>query len=217
MAAVGTAIDMALRWCLGVQLQLERVAEAESDVAATLWDRPSLGTEEGQRRFARLRIDTHLLLVAARNLLRALDDLSGIATPTPVEAAVPANLAAQVKTLRDCLEHWDQRQNAHLERGIEGRAYRVFARDYPDDDPGSYTFGDGGTKVGGLDLSALREATGRSRRPSRRRTRRLQSFGTSGSSCPSRPATTGSPSSRRPTCSACSSAPSTTYSTVASW
>jgi hypothetical protein len=48
---------------------------------------------------------------------------------------------------------------ASLGRGIDGRAYRDFARDYPDEDPGSYRFGAGGTEIGGLVLAQLREAT----------------------------------------------------------
>jgi hypothetical protein len=47
-------LDAALRWCLGVQLQLGRVEEAERDVAEAVFDRPLLGTTEGQRRFVRL-------------------------------------------------------------------------------------------------------------------------------------------------------------------
>lgn len=153
------ALDMALRWCLGVELQLDRLAEAERAVEATVTDRAMLGTSEGQRRFARLRVDSHLLLVAARDLLRALDDLARIGIPANAAAAMPPSMSAKIKTLRNCLEHWDQRAAANVGRRLSGKAYRDFVRDYPGDDPGSYEFGGGMTVVGGLDLGALRDAT----------------------------------------------------------
>lgn len=159
MTTVGTAIDMALKWCLGVELQLDRVAQAESDVFATTYDRTLIGTEDGQRRFVRLRVDTHLLLVSARNLLRALADLAGVAPASGV-APMPATLAAHITTLRNCFEHWDERETAHQRTGTKGRAWRDFADDYPDEDAESYVFGGGETKVGGLDLAAVRSATG---------------------------------------------------------
>jgi hypothetical protein len=156
-----SALDMALRWCVGVQLQLDRLAKAEQAVEATVWDRPLLGTEEGQRRFLRLRVDEHLLVVAARNLVRALDDGRKIGIPTHITAAMPANLSAHIKTVRDCSEHWDQRATADTGKGIKGQAYRDFARDYPDEDAGSYHFGGGETKVWGIDLRALGDVTRR--------------------------------------------------------
>lgn len=153
------SLDMALRWCVGVQLQLERLAESEHDVADTVYDRALLGTPDGERRFMRLRVDAHLLLVAARNLLRAVDKLAIMGLPVNAATAIPGDLSARVKTLRDCFEHWDQRGTASVGVGINGKAYRDFARDYPDDDPGSYIFGRGETAIEGLGLTSLRDAT----------------------------------------------------------
>jgi hypothetical protein len=153
------SLEMALRWCVAVHLQLERLAESERDVADTVYDRALLGTPDGQRRFIRLRVDAHLLLVAARNLLRAVDKLTIMGLPVDTASAMPRDLRARVKTLRDCFEHWDQRDDASVGVGIHGKAYRDFAHDYPDDDPGSYVFGGGETAIGGLNLTRLREVT----------------------------------------------------------
>ncbi|MCA1706392.1 MAG: hypothetical protein LC808_25270 [Actinobacteria bacterium] len=98
-----------------------------------------------------MRADKHFMLIAARNLLRALDALQ----PHGVQVRFPARLAADLKTLRDCLEHWDEQQGAETSSGQRGRAYRDFARRYPDEEPTSFRFGAGGTFAGGLDLDEV--------------------------------------------------------------
>jgi hypothetical protein len=151
-------LDQAVRWCYGVMLSADRLIEAEAAVERTVWDRPPDYTHEHRVPFLRLRVDTHLLIVSARNLLRALERLDA---PAGTEIRVPADMAAHIKTLRDCFEHWDEREHAASGAGIKGKAYREFVANYPDVEPGSYRFGQGGTFAGGVEVAELRAAVER--------------------------------------------------------
>lgn len=108
-------------------------------------------THADRQPFIELRSDRHFMLVAGRNLLRALDCLQS----QGLQFEFPARLATDVITLRNCLEHWDERQDAETSSGQRGRAHRRFARQHPDEDPTSFRFGAGGTFAGGMDLDEL--------------------------------------------------------------
>ncbi len=154
-----TALTAAIDWAWSVGVQRRRVSAHESRAAANARDRLAYVSTESSRTythvdrqpFIELRADTHFMLIAARNLLRALDALQ----PHGVQVRFPARLAADLKTLRDCLEHWDEQQAAETSTGQRGRAYRDFAQRYPDEEPTSFRFGAGGTFAGGLDLDEV--------------------------------------------------------------
>jgi hypothetical protein len=154
-----TALTAGIDWAWTIQVQRQRLLEHESLAASSARDRLLRTSMEARRTyihvdrqpFIELRADKHFMLVAARNLLRALDCLQ----PRALHSEFPPGLAADVKILRDCLEHWDERQDAEESSGPRGRAYRNFARHHPEEDPASFRFGAGGTFAGGLDLDEL--------------------------------------------------------------
>lgn len=140
-------------------VQRRRLHEHEGLAAANARDR-LLGmsmaqtktyTHVDRRPFIELRADKHFMLVAGRNLLRALGRLQ----THGATFIFPDGLAADVTTLRDRLEHWDERDDAQSGTGQRGRAYRSFAKEHPEEDPTSFRFGAGGTFAGGLDLDQL--------------------------------------------------------------
>jgi len=144
-----------------IGVQRGRLLEHENLAAASARDRLRRTSTEVTRTythvdrqpFIELRADKHFMLVAARNLLRALDCLQSHG----VQFEFPARVAPDVTMLRDCLEHWDERQDAATSNGNRGRAYRRFAHEHPDEDPTSFRFGGGGTFAGGVDLDNLAE------------------------------------------------------------
>ena len=80
--------------------------------------------------------------------------VDGPAPPIPSVSERPGEDPTQLLGALGSTRHWRR-----WARGIDGKAYRDFARDYPDEDPGSYRFGAGGTEIGGLALARLKEAT----------------------------------------------------------
>lgn len=135
------ALTEALSWSAIVALQRDRLAETEAWIA-TEHDagRHVAGTDDLTRMtFVRLRADRHFLLVAARNLMRALDTVG-------LEGTLTLDGADHVLVLRNCLEHWDE---------PNGRSATKFARLFPSGDPNSYRWGVDGTRFGELDLDKL--------------------------------------------------------------
>lgn len=154
-----TALSAGIDWAWTIGVQRRRLLEHESLAGASAKNRLFRMSTEATRTythvdsqpFIELRADKHFMLVAARNLLRALDSLQ----PHGVPSEFPARLAADVTTLRDCLEHWDERLDAATSSGQHGRAYRTFAHEHPDEDPRSFRFGGGDTYAGVVNLDNL--------------------------------------------------------------
>jgi hypothetical protein len=152
-------LSEALSWAWTVVVQRRRVAAHEAVAQAGVVARDTrlaTGTQvpythESAKPFIELRADRHFLLVAARNLLRAMKRLQRHG----VDADIPEELAADIVVLRNCFEHWDERDQTASGKGRAGSAFRQFAENHPGDDPTSFRFGAGGTLAGGLDLDEL--------------------------------------------------------------
>ena len=147
------ALDLAIRWAEAVLVQIERLGDIERVLAADALrgtPRPAY-TQAVREPFNRLRTDAHFLFIAGRNLTVALETLSACGP----QINIPSQLAKDVKTLRDCFEHWNERADAAT-TGTRGRAYRELRKRFPNDDPGSYSFGTS-RKIGGVDVGELEE------------------------------------------------------------
>jgi hypothetical protein len=76
----------------------------------------------------------------------------------PADLRLPDPLAGDVRVLRDCVAHWEEKEDAEARTDSRGRAFRQFAERRPGDDPGEHRFGGGGTYVGGIAVNELRES-----------------------------------------------------------
>lgn len=148
-------LEAGLRWSWTVLRQIERLHTLEDRFKEDAQRRvPSTFGYEERLPFWELRTETHFCFVAARNLLRALDYLD------PPTSAVgfphlPRDLFDHLKILRDCFEHWDERENAAGSAGRAGRAYRQLAELGIGEPADTYKFGPNDTTVGGLSLDEL--------------------------------------------------------------
>jgi hypothetical protein len=151
-------LEAGLRWSWTALRQIEKLHALEAGFkAAARVERPQYYGYEQRLPFWELRSETHFCFVAARNLVRALEYLD-----PPAEAIdfphLPAGQLGHLKILRDCFEHWDERDPAAAKSGASGRAYRQLAALGIGEDADAYRFGPGDTTVGGLSLDEL-EAT----------------------------------------------------------
>lgn len=132
-------LQEAVRWSWVVPWQGRRLQEAQRAVvdAQREWQGRQGLRHGAQHRYPhhhRLDAERHFLLIAARDLLRALKAFEGT-SPT-----VPELLADAVVLLRDCLEHFDE---------PDGRSGRKFRGEHPESEPGAHSWGAGGTQLGG--------------------------------------------------------------------
>jgi len=137
-------LNEALTWSAIVGLQRERLRDTEEWIAAEHAEgRHVVGVDDDSRQtFVRLRADRHFLIVAARNLLRAIGALE-LPDPTGI------SWADHVLVLRNCLEHWDE---------PDGPSAKKFLRLFPEGAPTSFRFGPAGSHVGELNVDSLNEA-----------------------------------------------------------
>jgi hypothetical protein len=153
-------LEAGLRWSWTVLRQIERLHTLEDRFKEDTQRRvPSNFGYEERLPFWELRTETHFCFVAARNLLRALDYLD------PPTSAVgfphlPKELFNHLKILRDCFEHWDEREQAAASAGQAGRAYRQLADLGIGEPADAYKFGPSDTTVGGLSLDELATTCG---------------------------------------------------------
>lgn len=152
-------LEAGLRWSWTTLHQIEKLHVLEAGFRADATSnrpRKQYGYEE-RLPFWELRSETHFCFVAARNLVRALGYLD-----PPAETAdfphFPSALLEHVLILRDCFEHWDERDRVSSKDGRSGRAYRHLADLGLGEAADAYRFGPADTTVGGLSLEAL-EAT----------------------------------------------------------
>ena len=78
------------------------------------------------------QIEWHMALVAANNLVRAVANTRGRV------AAIPEDLAIDIRTHRDLLEHWDEQSPAFYNKASPGpleRSGKHFANRHPGGDP----------------------------------------------------------------------------------
>lgn len=155
-------VEAGLRWSWATLRQIEKLHAVENrarDDTRRRKDDARRGITqhfgyEHRLPFWELRTETHFCLVAARNLVRALDYLD------PPAAAIgfpnlPKTMVEHLKILRDCFEHWNERENAQATAGGAGRAYRQLAKRGTGEAADAYRFGPGDTMVGGLSLDEL--------------------------------------------------------------
>ena len=94
-----------------------RPSGAARDREPSDWD----FTRVEQEIFLRCDAEIHFLLIAARNLLRALEHLQRL---DDVPGIVGPELRADIIRLRDCFEHWDEHEAAFKSMGgNRGRAH----------------------------------------------------------------------------------------------
>ena len=146
------ALHASLRWAWTVLFQCDRIDQTQNQLAreARIRDR-NFDQPEREKHF-RLDADRHFLFVAGRQLARALSMLAFGTQP-------PASIAA-VTTIRNCFEHWDEKEGALAvtnPKDPRGRAYRKFKAKHPDSEPEAHSWGAGGTLIGGVDVNGLQE------------------------------------------------------------
>lgn len=122
--AVRGAHHRALRWSHVLIVQIDRLyaaraAAVESQLASFRKGRHDRGDNHP---FFVMEADAHFALVAARQLLRALMAFDG-------DVRMPAGMDdAQVRSLRDALEHWDEPDGRAArqmrERGVDPGAHK---------------------------------------------------------------------------------------------
>jgi hypothetical protein len=120
------ALQRALKWAHVVQWQLGRLHDAERRaLRADEKVRLRYGHDDN-RPFFELQAERHFLLIAARQLRRALDRY-GDKKKVPAPSHDPAVMIA----LRNALEHWDDKASELLQ-------------------PEAYQWGAGGSLIGGV-------------------------------------------------------------------
>jgi hypothetical protein len=128
------------------------------------WTTESNWEAEYMKPWYRLEADRNLLLVAGYNLVRAVDFLNPPSTEDTSALDAIRSLGPKLKTLRDCVEHWDEATIEWMQRRPtrkSGEAYRELAKIAPDADMETYTWsesGDVAVIAGVLDIRSLHEA-----------------------------------------------------------
>lgn len=109
--------------------------------------------------------ERHMAVVAARNLVRCVEDL-----PAPV-ATLDPGLAQRIKDARDLLEHWDDNAPVFNVTPTQERPPRSSGRRFLEQQPGRspycwwrWTNHDGAFLAPGLPAEELREALDRAQR-----------------------------------------------------
>ena len=118
-------------WILATRRQVRRW-----EIKLALNVKASLANERPDRReIWAAQIEWHLALVAANNLIRAIDNADGRFSE------MPSGLARDVRNLRDLQEHWDEQWPAFYDRTAPGplaRSGKEFASRNPGASPYSF-------------------------------------------------------------------------------
>lgn len=160
-------VNAGVHWAEAVLLQIARLRAVNVELAQLA--RASLTTEpdweaEYMKPWYRLEADRNLLLVAGYNLVRAVDFLSPPLTEDTSALDAIRSLGPKLKTLRDCVEHWDEATIEWMQRRPSpksGEAYRELAKIAPDADMETYSWSESGEDAviaGVLDIRSLHEA-----------------------------------------------------------
>jgi hypothetical protein len=161
-------VNAGVYWAEAVLLQIARVRDVNVELAQLARSRPrtveSNWEAEYMKPWYRLEADRNLLLVAGYNLVRAVDFLNPPSTEDTSALDAIRSLGPKLKTLRDCVEHWDEATIEWMQRRPtpkSGEAYRELAKIAPDADMETYRWsesGDDAVIAGVLDIRSLHEA-----------------------------------------------------------
>ena len=106
------AVESGAQWCAATLMQIERVVEVGrvliEQARSRPWATPGWDEDAYRAPWTRLEADRHFLLVAAYNLVRAVDFLEFPAHINTDRLDPIRRLSAPVKILRDCNEHWNE-------------------------------------------------------------------------------------------------------------
>jgi len=132
-----------LHWVWSSQLQIRRLIESTN----AEWNSSSLDPALRRKVFSQTTFDEHIVLVAGRNLVRALDR----AQEQFPALGLTDDMRACIKLLRDIYEHWDEQREAFLPGGPpKERSGKEFAERHPDGKPWSITYAASGLVLGGV-------------------------------------------------------------------
>ena len=160
------AVESGVQWAAATLIQIERVVDVGrvllEQARARPWAEPEWDEAAYREPWIRLEADRHFLLVAANNLVRAIDFLH---FPPHVDTrrldALRA-LGERVKILRDCNEHWNEEVRSWVRKPsrLTGKAFEQLAQLGPEADIRGHrwTASGNGTVAGVLALEELRDA-----------------------------------------------------------
>jgi hypothetical protein len=131
-----------LHWLWSCETQGQRLAASNT----ALWKALS-GPEAAPRLHSQVHMDEHLLLVAMRNFLRALDRMPEM----KASFALDPKTARAIEMLRDIYEHWDQYVDLHRAKTpFPKRSGKAFEEAYPERQPWSMVYGEDGPVLAGV-------------------------------------------------------------------
>ena len=123
-------VDAGVYWSEATLTQIERVRAENAGLAqlslSRPWDKPGWEAEY-MKPWYRLEADRNLMLVAAYHLVRAVAFLQPPTSEDTSGLDAIRSLGPKLKTLRDCVEHWDESQVEWMPRPptrLSGQAYR---------------------------------------------------------------------------------------------
>lgn len=160
-------VDAGVHWAEAAGIQIQRVRTVNVELAQLKdlrpWEKPGWEADY-MKPWYRLEADRNLLLVAGYHLVRAVEFLHP--PPTQDTSALDGirALGSMLKTLRDCVEHWDEKEITWMPRPPtpkSGQAYQELLQISPDGDMQSYQWSASGHDAviaGILDLRTLDEA-----------------------------------------------------------
>jgi hypothetical protein len=170
-------VDSVVYWSEATLIQIERVRAVNAELAqlsrSPPWDKPGWEAEY-MPPWYRLEADRNLLLVAAYHLVRAVAFLQPPSSEDTSGLQAIRSLGATLKTLRDCVEHWDESRIEWMQRPptpLSGQAYRDLVQLDPAADIQSHHWSASGNDAliaGVLDLRELHDATSAAREYYRR-------------------------------------------------
>ena len=165
-------VDAGVYWSEATLMQVERLRAVNAELAelrrSRPWDKPGWEAEY-MKPWYRLEADRNLLLVAAYHLVRAVAFLQPPSSEDTSALEPIRSLGPKLKTLRDCVEHWDESRIEWMQRAptrLSGQAYRDLAELDPGADMQSYRWsrnGDDAVIAGVLDLRELHDAVNAAR------------------------------------------------------
>ena len=127
-------VDAGAYWSEATLTQIERVRAVNAELAqlslSRPWDKPGWEAEY-MKPWYRLEADRNLMLVAAYHLVRAVAFLQPPTSEDTSGLDAIRSLGPKLKTLRDCVEHWDESQVEWMPRRptrLSGQAYRDLAQ-----------------------------------------------------------------------------------------
>lgn len=129
------AVKDLLHWVWSCQLQIARFTQ---DLTTEWNEAVAAETDvEARKRFSKTTFDEHMVFVAARHVLRAVEQVgeAGLQEQLPDE-----NLTRAIELLRNIREHWDEQRERFSDPDAElERSGKRFAELYPDANPWSST------------------------------------------------------------------------------